>query len=306
MVRIMIVDPSRCAKKIIDLHGQAGVEWLNALPDLVAEYARRWSLTILPPFDYDSYSYVCPALQKGVENVVLKLGVPHPEITSQIEMLRICNGEGMVRLLDADPEKGVMLMERAMPGTMLATLEDDEKMTEIAAHVMRRQWKAVSSSYSFPTVAEWASDLDSLVTLFEDGYGPFPRYLIDKARRLFKDLLKRSEEPRLIHGDANPFNILQAGRESWLFIDPKGVVGDPLYDVAVFLNNLPENKTPMEKRRMLARRVRQFAGILGFERQEVRDWGQAQCVLSGFWTFEDHGGGWEPTFANAGLYEEIG
>jgi streptomycin 6-kinase len=301
----MVIDPIKCAKKILDIHGQKGVKWLSALPELVEECARRWSLIVLPPFDYDSYSYVCPAIREGGENVVLKLGVPHPEITSQVEMLRICKGEGMVHLLDADPGKGVILMERALPGTMLAGLEDDAMMTEIAARLMLRQWPAAPPCHNFPLVAGWAADLNKIDTLFEDGYGPFSHYLIDKARHLFKDLLVRDEEPRLIHGDANPFNILQAEREPWLFIDPKGAVGSLLYDVAVFLNNLPEDRTLSEKRRMLERRVRQFAEILGVEREKIRDWGQAQCVLSGFWTFEELGVGWESTFAIAELYDGL-
>jgi streptomycin 6-kinase len=302
----MLIDTSKCARKIIDIHGQAGVAWLENLPELVEECARRWFLTILPPFEYDSYAYVCPALRKDSENVVLKLGVPDTEITCQYEMLRICNGEGMARLLDGDPQRGILLLERAMPGTMLAALGDDAVKTEIAAHLMRHQWREVPAGHKFPLVADWAGDLDKLDSLFEDGYGPFPRNLIDKARRLFKDRIGSDKTSFLIHGDANPFNILRAEREPWLFIDPKGVVGHPLYDVGVFLNNLPEDAAPYEKRRILVRRINQFAEILGFEREEVRDWGQAQCVLSGFWTFEEKGGGWEPTFADAGLYEEMG
>ena len=50
------VDPSGCAPKIIDVHGQAGVEWLARLPALLADVAARWSLTVLPPFPELSYN----------------------------------------------------------------------------------------------------------------------------------------------------------------------------------------------------------------------------------------------------------
>lgn len=301
----MLIDPSHCAKKILDIHGAAGAAWLEDLPRLVAGCARRWQLDILPPFDFDSYNYVCPAVRADGAAVVLKLAPPNPEVAWQAEALRICHGDGMVLLLEADVEQGILLMERLLPGTMLAELEDDEQVTEIAARMMRRVWRPAPPIHDFPTVARWAGGFQRLRDRFGGGCGPLPPESIERAEGLFKDLLASPEPPRLIHGDANPFNILKAEREPWLVIDPKGVVGHPLWDTATFLNNLPEGAPPHELRRVLARRVDQLAGLLDYPPQEVAAWGEAQCILSAFWTFEDHGSGWEPTLETAGLYREI-
>jgi len=56
---------------------------------------------------------------------------------------------------------------------------------------------------------------------------------------------------------------------------------------------------------MLARRVDQLAAELGFERARIRGWGVAQAVLSAWWSFEDHGHGWEPAIACAELLAAI-
>jgi streptomycin 6-kinase len=40
-----------------------------------------------------------------------------------------------------------------------------------------------------------------------------------------------------LHGDYHPGNVVNATRESYLAIDPKGIVGHIGYDIAVFLNN---------------------------------------------------------------------
>lgn len=41
----------------------------------------------------------------------------------------------------------------------------------------------------------------------------------------------------LLDGDLHHFNILRAHRQPWLAIDPKGLVGDPAYEVGAFLYN---------------------------------------------------------------------
>lgn len=44
----------------------------------------------------------------------------------------------------------------------------------------------------------------------------------------------------MLHVDLHHDNILQNGNE-WLVIDPKGVVGEPAYEVAAFIHNpMPE------------------------------------------------------------------
>jgi len=57
--------------------------------------------------------------------------------------------------------------------------------------------------------------------------------------------------------------------------------------------------------RMLARRVDQLAEELGFDRSRIVGWGLAQAVLSAWWSFEDHGHGWEWAIACAELLARL-
>ncbi|RPI30738.1 MAG: aminoglycoside resistance protein [Chloroflexota bacterium] len=300
-----IVDPTYCKRKILDIHGEYGTRWLAELPARVAECAERWALELLPPFPIESYSYVAPAVRSDGEPVVLKVGVPGRELTCQIEALRHWNGSGICRLLEADAAAGFLLMERVLPGEPLKTVASEEQVTGIALDVMRQLWKPAPEQHDFPTIAEWAGDLQKLRFSFDGGCGPFPAVLIERAERQFAELL--SDGPlMLIHGDMNWGNILRAQREPWLVIDPKGVVGHPLYDTATFLNDPPEGLTRPELKRLLARRVAQIAEGLGVERTRVKSWAQAHCVLAGYWIYEDHHGqGWEDAFAMAEVYDEV-
>jgi streptomycin 6-kinase len=115
-------------------------------------------------------------------------------------------------------------------------------------------------------------------------------------------LLASAGEPALLHGDLHHGNILADGPAAWRAIDPKGLVGEPAYEAGALLRNpLPELLAWPDPRRILSRRLDVLAGALGFDRARLRDWGFAQAVLSGWWSFEDHGHGWEPAIACAEL-----
>jgi streptomycin 6-kinase len=299
----MIVDPSGCARYIVDVHGAAGVEWLTRLPAIIADCAARWSLTVLPPFKDLSYNYVTPSVRHDGTPVVLKAGVPVGEFLTEMHALRTFNGAGMVCLLAADPEQGVLLLERLIPGTPLSQVADDDQVTQVAATVMRQLWKPVTAPHPFVTVAKWAKGLQKLRAHFGGGYGPFPPALVDKAEGLFAELLSAENEQVLLHGDLHPQNILKSERQPWLAIDPKGVVGDRLYDCATFVSSV--NAGDANAKAMVERRIHLLADLLGFEREQIVKWALAQAVLSGWWSYEDHGKGWEGAFKLAGIYASI-
>lgn len=293
--------PGNYAAKIIDVHGQTGVAWLEHLPALVAEFAAQWSLTIRPPFPVLSYNYVAPVLGPGGEALVLKLGVPHPELWSEIDALRVFDGRGTVRLIDADRDRGALLLERVRPGEPLNTLADEEAQVAALAAVMRQLWRPLPTGHPFRTVSDLARGLDRLRATFDGGYGPFPPARIERARVLFRELTA-GEEGTLIHGDLNPGNVLRGEREPWLAIDPKGYAGNPLFDAATFLNDPPPGLDEAALRRTQARRVALLADALGVARDDILAWAEAHAVLSGWWSYEDHGRDWEPALRLAAMY----
>jgi streptomycin 6-kinase len=156
--------------------------------------------------------------------------------------------------------------------------------------------------HPFPSVAEWAAGLGRLRDHFGGTSGPFPTTLVEAAEGLFTELISSMSEPVLLHGDLHHANILAAERQPWLALDPKGLVGEPAYEVGAFLRNpMPQLFAAPQPGRILARRVDQLAEELGFDRARLLGWGLAQAVLAAWWSFEDHGYGWEPWIACAEL-----
>jgi streptomycin 6-kinase len=302
MELLMVRIPQAFSRRMAELHGPAGVEWLLRLPSMLEEFAERWSLTLSPPFEPLSYNYVAPGVRSDGRAVVLKVGVPNPELSTEIEALRCFDGRGSVLMLDADPDRGAILLERLQPGEELSALDDDEKATSIAARVMQQLWREAPAEHSFPAVERWAEGLKRLRREFKGGCGPFPAELVERAETYFEEFLANPHKPVLLHGDLHHGNILSAERKPWLALDPKGVIGEAAYEVGALLRNpMPQLLQAPEPGRLLARRVDQLAEELGFERERLLHWGIAQAVLSAWWSYEDHGHGWEPAIACAKL-----
>jgi streptomycin 6-kinase len=300
----MIVDPSECAGYIVDIHGERGRAWLRGLPGLIAACAQRWSLTVLPPFKGLSYNYVTPAIRADGTPVVIKAGVPHIELWCEIDALRLLDGDGTARLLDADPAGGALLLERLLPGTPLSDVPDDDEVTRVTAEVIRRQWKPVPVGNRFATVRGWVAGFARLRGRFGGGAGPLPERQIALAEALFAELLAGSARETLIHGDPHPQNILRAERKPWLAIDPKGVVGDPLYDLATFINSYPDDVPDADWLRGEQRRAAQLAELLNLDARLLLRWALGHLIMAGWWTFEDHGRGWEKAFHHAAVLEQ--
>src|SRR5689334_4117228 len=102
--------PERFVRTMIEMHGGAGQVWLDELPVRIAEYERHWAIQVGPPFANLSYNYVAPATRADGAQVILKLGMPHPELSSEIAALRLYDGNGSARLIEADPERGALLI----------------------------------------------------------------------------------------------------------------------------------------------------------------------------------------------------
>jgi streptomycin 6-kinase len=303
--------PDNFARTIVELYEDEGAAWLKELPALIAEYERRWSLTVLPPYAL-SYNYVAPAMRGDGTPVVLKVRFPNDGLTIEIAALRLYDGHGMVQLLEADPEHGAFVLERLTPGASLATLVqiDDERATSIAAEVMRHLWQGPAgitpADPLYGTIADWAEGMQRMREHFGGTTGPFPRALVEEAEALFTDLLASQAAPVLLHGDLHHDNILSAERAPWLAIDPQGIVGEPAYEVGALLRNpLPQLLELPNPGRVTARRMDQLAEELGFDRARVRGWGLAQAVLSAWWSIEDHGYGWEGAIACAELLAAV-
>jgi streptomycin 6-kinase len=287
--------PAALCKTVAATFGKAGQQWLVDLPGLLGAAARRWELTIERPFPNLSYNYVATARRAGGQEVVLKLGVPNPELHSEATALRVFDGRGAVRLLDADPERGMLLLERLQPGHTLrsTSLLDDDQATRIAAGVMASLWRPPPENHAFVTINDWGRGFERLRARFQGGTGPFPRGMVEDAEAIYRGYQTEADKAVLLHGDLHHENILDGG-DSWLAIDPKGIVGEAAYETGALLRNpISEIYDLSSNSVRLKRRAAILGELLGFDQERILSWGFAQAVLSAWWSLEDGDPAWD-------------
>lgn len=302
----MFIIPDNFARFIEVQHGTNGLAWLARLPSILATCEQRWHLKIGIPFSNLSYHYAAPAVRDDGTPVVVKVFSPTGEFALQTEALHLFAGRGSVRLLGDDPDNEVQLLERLEPGILLSTLKNDEQAISIAASVMCQLWHPAPSDSAFPSVLKWGAGLVRLRRYYDGGTGPFPVRLVEEAETLFAELSTSMVTQVLLHGDLHQDNVLSNGHESWLAIDPKGLIGEPAYEVGPILHNpLPQLLMEPQPGRILARRVDQLSKELGFERARVRGWGIYQAVLASWWGVEDTGRLWDEALQCAELLAAI-
>lgn len=295
--------PTIFEQTILGVFGEAGRAWLKTLPALVDSSSSKWNLRDIHTGPNLSYNFVAFA-RRADQEVVLKIGVLNRELQSEVAALRIFDGQGAARLLEADATNGCFLLERLRPGEMLSTLSDDERATHIAAEVMRKLWRPAPSGEALIQLSDWFQGFGKLRARFEGGTGPLEKGLVERAERAVDQFFAEAYSPTLIHGDLHHFNILSSD-DTWLAIDPKGVVGPAGYEVGPFLINPWDSLLKQSNPRQITeRRLAILSEHLNLERARLLEWGLAHAVLSAWWNIEGHED-WEHSMSCARLFANL-
>lgn len=269
-----------------NVYKKDGEKFLAVLPFLIEEVAQRWGLTDVQPVPNLSFNFVAFA-KRDDEDVILKMGIPNPELTSEMTALKLFNGDGACQLLECDEERGLVLLERLKPGIMLSELEDDDECTHIAADVMQKIWREAPENSKFIQLSNWFDGLKKIRPHFNGGTGPIEKELLERVESFLPELFA-DQDIKLMHGDFHHYNILRSER-GWLVIDPKGVIGPAGYEIGPFMlnprNSLSDGNSFQIK---TERRVSILSERLGWERRKILNWATAHAVLSAWWSVEDN------------------
>ena len=231
--------------------------------------------------------------------------MPCLELLTEAAALSVFQGVRAVRLLDHDAARGILLMERVVPGTLIHNLQSEPEATRTAATLMRELWRSPPVNHPFPSLAIWFRAFTQLRNTFAGGCGPFPAKLIEKAERTFAELDASGLRNVILHGDLHHENILFSGKRGWLVIDPKGICGDPGYEVGSFmLNQLPAGASESATMKVFEQRLVIFSEELAINQSRLAQWSFCHAVLSAVWTFEEVDD-WRPTIKLAQMLEQL-
>ena len=251
--------------------------WLEQVPELLAESAEEWDLRLGEPYPPGAAGYAIRAELHDGPPAVLKLIYPHREAEHEAEALAVWDGNGAVRLLRHNPERQTILMERCEPGTLLAET-DPSSALDVLIGLLPRLWKTVDEPFrALADDAAWW--LDELSGDWEAAGRPFERRLLDEVADTLRSLAGTQGEQVLLHQDLHTDNVLAARREPWLVIDPKPLVGEREFNVAPIVRDYVLGHS----RHDVLHRLDRLTSELGLDRERARGWTIGQTVA---WMFE--------------------
>jgi streptomycin 6-kinase len=247
-------------------------EWRARVPELVTACCQVWGLRPGLPYPPGAVGYAVRVERADGTPAVLKLIHPHRESEHEMDALALWAGDGAVRLLERDDEKGAMLLERCEPGTFLASLGQDRAL-DVLAGLLPRLWKPAGAPFR-PLAEEAAWWLESVPAAWDRDGRPYERELLDAALEALRELAPTQGEQVLLHQDLHGENVLAAQREPWLVIDPKPLVGEREFSLAPIVRSFELGAT----QRDVVHRLDRLSAELELDRERARRWALAQTV----------------------------
>lgn len=259
--------------------------WLHELPRLARGMLSEWSLTPDGPALTGQTALVLPVTTRTGELAVLKLGWPHPEATYEHLALRAWGGRGAVRLLQADPRRWVLLLERAHADRDLASVPVEEACAVVAGLYGEIHRPAIPQLDRLSQLAaRWATELLQLRS-----HSQVPRRYLEQAAALARDFASDSAtDGTLLHTDLHYLNVLAADRVPWLVIDPKPISGEPAFEVAPLLwNRWDEAVATGNIRSAVLDRLYAVVDAAGLDEDRTRDWVIVREMVNVMWSLRE-------------------
>ncbi len=243
--------------------------WLTTVPDRLDRCAGRWSLTIGERLGRGNTSRVFACVAADGRDLVVKLAPPEARPELEAAALRAWGGRGAVRLVDADPVAGALLLERLVPGTPLPPADDAAAIELVAPTLIALHAAPRDRASSFPTQLEFLDAWLSWVRRSAEN-GTAGLRLLDRAESAARGLCSDKTATVLLHGDFIDKNLL-LHRGGCVAVDPLPRIGDPCSDVGFYSAYHPPARD-------IGRRARSLAVRCGLAQERAARWAAVWAV----------------------------
>lgn len=277
--------PDDFRKRFCDVYGAIGAEWLATLPERVALWQARLNVQGLQLAPGLSYNLVFFGRTGEGAPIVLKAAPEAGPLASEAAAL---NGFGVARaaaVLTALPEEGLLLTERLQPGRRLSEVATEREALDIVAGLFRAGWPA-APELPLDDLATFTRSLERAA----EAPGQLDGDLLRAASVMLRSLLAAPGPVRMLHGDLHYDNILTDAAQGYRLIDPKGLRGDPGFDLGYLVSRtMPLGRDALPLAQAVELRLRVLTESFAIERGRLAAWAFVAAALSAAWTQEDHG-----------------
>lgn len=219
-------------KKII---AHFGLDFYDKLRMDLRKHEDIWGLSDFEQIEYFSVNCIfkCTSNQHG--SCVLKIGNNAEETENERRILHEYNGKKFCKLYEADTANGALLLERIAPGTQLRAEPCLDRRLDLFYEVSRGLHREPADKTIYPSYMDWVSRITQYMR-YRREYKTLSEKMA-KAEQVCRRLWMKYPNSMLLHGDLHHDNILLGSDGRYAVIDPKGVIGDGVFDIPRFILN---------------------------------------------------------------------
>ncbi|MCM3785706.1 aminoglycoside phosphotransferase family protein [Neobacillus mesonae] len=221
-----------------------GQDFYAAVLRYIDVYSDKWSLSSFQFIPSYSANLVFKCQSDCFGSAILKIGNPaHKESLSEFNTLKQYNGRPFCKVYDADMEHGIILEECIEPGLTLRNEASLEKRLSVFCSLFKDLHTAPEKIDIHPSYTGWVNRITEYMSTRHDCREIYLH--MKKAQDINATVSAVYSKKMLLHGDFHHDNILLGSHSEYAIIDPKGVIGDPVFDTPRFiLNEFDDEITP--------------------------------------------------------------
>lgn len=210
----------------------------------IEEYEAKWGLTNLKLKSHLSANLIFTCHSDQFGDAVLKIGYPDsPEIVTEVNALKEYDGGKFCKVYEWDIEAGIFLEQYIAPGIALRAEPSLDARLAVFCGLYQDLHICSKIEGVYPTYKQWVYRITEYMRNRQDCTDLYLK--MKKAKAVFDNVSLNYNGEYLLHGDLHHDNILLNQDGAYTIIDPKGVIGDPVFDIPRFiLNEFGNELTP--------------------------------------------------------------
>lgn len=254
------------------------------MQDKIIYATEKWRLNRLEEIYRRSSKAVFSAESERFGAVILKIDSDSAQLRSEYRMLARLTG-GCAQVYAYEEDKGLLLEERILPGTVLRQETSLEKRVEVFSQVFRRiHASAENVSEQGETYLDWLDEICGWCV--QNRAAEELTAMAEQARRYCAEMFEKYPDRMLLHGDLHHDNMLLKSDGSYVMIDPKGVVGPAVMDLPRYILNEIGTGHDRLDREHIEEVIRLICERLDYPQADVRKLFFMETVLANVWCME--------------------
>lgn len=263
---------------------------------------KEWNIDSLELMLYFSVSCLFMCRSNIFGDCVLKICKSSNQADLEYKTLLEYNDSTYCNVYAKNSEQGILLLERIEPGTTLHNVTSLDKRLDIYCNLLKKIHKSTCCENIFPTYTQWIDKTANTISKTPQCKTLYTH--MKKAQKLYHSLLTKYNRKLLLHGDLHHGNILYDNKKGYRIIDPKGVIGDPVFEIGRFILNEPYNGADFPSEH-IQKIITGLSERLNLPEYDIMQFFYIELCLAECWHMEDGHKNYEKRLKNISFIEAM-